>query len=165
MLTHEDLLVIDNLGRNLEMKRLREDRSTHVDEECTFYPKTNVPSSHCYTDRGAEKSRELYQHAKSKQEQEKHNQSVSAQNRNDHGLSQFSEISRQTLKTEANRNKVDYGSKNKSGQGMERKSPTMDNERKSKVQNNLYKSPGECLEYAKDVDKTVARMALGRKQR
>ncbi len=32
MLTHEDLLVIDRLGKNLEMKKLREDKNSYIDE-------------------------------------------------------------------------------------------------------------------------------------
>lgn len=55
MLTHQDLLVIDSLGRNLELKKIRQDLEMYLDDECTFHPKINSKGglqSGYQTDRG-----------------------------------------------------------------------------------------------------------------
>jgi ribosomal protein L22 len=37
-LSHEDLLVIHNIGQNLEKEKMRENKLVEIDPECTFQP-------------------------------------------------------------------------------------------------------------------------------
>jgi hypothetical protein len=69
MLSHEDLLVIDSLGRNLEIKKIKENKDATLDQECTFHPKVNNRKYEqyiCQTDRVKDKYRYAHQHNKNK---------------------------------------------------------------------------------------------------
>lgn len=130
-LSHEDLLVIYSLGKNLQKESIKKNKSKEKDPECTFQPNSSKYSMEFINKQiGEERCKQMYEQAKIRQEESR--------------LPTFRSFDNQQQNTFFKKENI---------------SPI-----KTPPKMHLKSNVNSYLEI-KDVDKTLSRMVMGRRQR